>query len=69
MILTQLQITAAKPKEKPYRLPDGQGLALFVQVRLLLDILPLVIGQFLFQPDRLARFWWNSSAIRHWQAA
>lgn len=31
MMLTQLQITAAKPKAKPYTLADGQGLALFVQ--------------------------------------
>jgi len=30
-MLTQLQITAAKSKAKPYTLPDGQGLALFVQ--------------------------------------
>ena len=30
-MLTQLQITAAKPKAKPYTLADGQGLALFVQ--------------------------------------
>lgn len=31
MMLTQLQIAAAKPKAKPYTLADGQGLALFVQ--------------------------------------
>jgi integrase len=30
-VLTQLQITAAKPKTKPYRLADGQGLVLVVQ--------------------------------------
>lgn len=30
-MLTQLQITAAKQKAKPYSLSDGQGLALFVQ--------------------------------------
>lgn len=30
-MLTQLQITSAKPKAKPYTLPDGQGLALFIQ--------------------------------------
>ncbi|MGN6357605.1 MAG: tyrosine-type recombinase/integrase, partial [Novosphingobium sp.] len=30
-MLTQLQITAAKPQAKPYTLADGQGLALFVQ--------------------------------------
>lgn len=30
-MLTQLQITAAKPKAKPYTLSDGQGLALSVQ--------------------------------------
>jgi len=30
-MLTQLQITAAKPKAEPYTLADGQGLALFVQ--------------------------------------
>lgn len=30
-MLTQLQITAAKPKEKPFTLSDGQGLALVVQ--------------------------------------
>jgi len=30
-MLTQLQITSAKPKEKPYRLTDGQGLVLVVQ--------------------------------------
>lgn len=30
-MLTQLQITSAKPQPKPYTLSDGQGLALFVQ--------------------------------------
>lgn len=30
-MLTQLQIAAAKPKSKPYTLPDGRGLALYVQ--------------------------------------
>jgi integrase len=30
-MLTQLQITSAKPKAKPYRLADGQGLVLVVQ--------------------------------------
>ncbi|MDQ2891477.1 MAG: integrase arm-type DNA-binding domain-containing protein [Pseudomonadota bacterium] len=30
-MLTQLQITSAKPKAKPYNLPDGQGLVLVVQ--------------------------------------
>jgi hypothetical protein len=30
-MLTQLQITSAKPKAKPYRLSDGQGLYLVVQ--------------------------------------
>lgn len=31
MMLTQLQITSAKPKAKPYRLSDGQGLGLIIQ--------------------------------------
>src|SRR5260221_10585511 len=31
MPLNQYQLTNAKPKEKPYTLPDGQGLQLFVQ--------------------------------------
>jgi integrase len=31
MMLTQLQITSAKPKAKPYNLTDGQGLVLVVQ--------------------------------------
>lgn len=30
-MLTQLQITSAKPKAKPYNLPDGQGFVLVVQ--------------------------------------
>jgi hypothetical protein len=30
-MLTQLQITSAKPKPKPYALSGGHGLALFVQ--------------------------------------
>lgn len=30
-MLTQLQITSAKPKAKPYNLSDGQGLVLIVQ--------------------------------------
>lgn len=30
-MLTQLQITSAKPKAKPYRLADGQGLVLVIQ--------------------------------------
>lgn len=30
-MLTQLQITSAKPKARPYSLTDGQGLALFIQ--------------------------------------
>ena len=30
-MLTQLQITAAKPKAKPYNLSDGQGLVLAIQ--------------------------------------
>lgn len=30
-MLTQLQITSAKPKAKPYNLPDGQGLVLVIQ--------------------------------------
>lgn len=32
-MLTQLQITSAKPKAKPYRLADGQGLVLIVYAR------------------------------------
>ncbi len=31
MMLTHLQITSAKPKAKPYRLTDGQGLVLVIQ--------------------------------------
>jgi integrase len=31
MMLTQLKITSAKPKAKPYNLSDGQGLALVIQ--------------------------------------
>jgi len=31
MMLTQLKITSAKPKAKPYNLADGQGLVLIVQ--------------------------------------
>jgi integrase len=31
MMLTQLQITSAKPKARPYNLTDGQGLVLVVQ--------------------------------------
>ena len=30
-MLTQLHVTSAKPKEKPYRLTDGQGLVLLIQ--------------------------------------
>ena len=30
-MLTQLQITSAKPKAKPYNLSDGQGLVLAIQ--------------------------------------
>jgi hypothetical protein len=30
-MLTQLQITSAKPKAKPYNLPDGHGLVLAIQ--------------------------------------
>lgn len=47
-MLTVKQIEAAKPKEKPYRLLDGNGLYLYVPVLMLLMLYAIRTPDFPF---------------------